>query len=86
MTTYDYRSTDSAVFVVVEGSGTTFVGDESFDWVPRDIIVVPSWMPYAHTAWSEDAVLFSYSDRGVQELLGYWRDSRGRDRRSAPRS
>jgi gentisate 1,2-dioxygenase len=86
MTTRDYSATDSTVFVVVEGQGTTFVGDQSFDWVPHDIIVVPSWVPYAHTAWSDDAVLFSYSDRGVQEMLGYWRDERGRDRRNTRRA
>jgi gentisate 1,2-dioxygenase len=86
MTTRDYSATDSTVFVVVEGQGTTFVGDQSFDWVPHDIIVVPSWVPYAHTAWSGDAVLFSYSDRGVQEMLGYWRDERGRDRRNTRRA
>lgn len=85
MTTRDYRATDSTVFVVVEGTGTTRIGDQSFDWVPRDIIVAPSWMPYAHTASRGDAVLFSYSDRGVQEMLGYWRDSRDRDRRRVQR-
>ena len=74
--TRDYRATDSTVFVVVEGSGSTRIGSSTFDWSPRDIVVVPSWVPYAHTAESGDAVLFSYSDRGVQEMLGYWRESR----------
>ena len=85
MTTRAYRATDSTVFVAVEGSGTTRIGDQSFDWVPRDIFVVPSWMAYEHTARSGDAVLFSYSDRGVQEMLGYWRDARYQDRRSTQR-
>lgn len=76
MTTTPYRATDSTVFVAVEGSGTTRIGDVTFDWQPRDIIVVPSWQKYTHTARTGDAVLFSYSDRGVQEMLGYWRDQR----------
>jgi gentisate 1,2-dioxygenase len=40
------------------------------------VIVVPSWMKYTHKATSDDAVLFSYSDRGPQELLGFWRDEK----------
>ena len=51
------------------------VGDVTFDWEPHDIIVVPSWMKYTHTA-NGDAVIFSYSDRGPQELLGFWRDEK----------
>jgi gentisate 1,2-dioxygenase len=86
MSTRDYRATDSTVFAVVEGTGSTRIGAQTFDWSPHDIIVVPSWVPYSHTAWSGDAVLFSYSDRGVQELLGYWRDSRERDRRGDDRA
>jgi gentisate 1,2-dioxygenase len=85
MTTRDYRSTDSTVFVVVEGTGSTRIGDQTFDWTPRDVLVAPSWMAYAHTATSGDAVLFSYSDRGIQEMIGIWRDARAEDRRAAPR-
>jgi gentisate 1,2-dioxygenase len=33
-------------------------------------------MPVSHHAESE-AVLFSYSDRPVQEKLGLWREQRG---------
>jgi gentisate 1,2-dioxygenase len=73
--TKPYRATDSTVFVPVEGTGTTTVGNTTFDWEPHDVIVVPSWMKYTHKA-SEDAVIFSYSDRGPQELLGFWREER----------
>jgi gentisate 1,2-dioxygenase len=37
---------------------------------------VPSWVPVSHQATTE-AVLFSYSDRPVQEKLGLWREQRG---------
>jgi gentisate 1,2-dioxygenase len=84
-TTVPYRSTDSTVFVVVEGTGSTQIGEERFDWAPHDVIVVPSWTKYEHTAGAADAVLFSYSDRGVQETIGIWRDERDSDRRSAVR-
>jgi gentisate 1,2-dioxygenase len=70
-----YRSTDSTVFVCTEGSGKTVIGDQTLTWGPRDIFVVPSWQKHVHEA-SDDAVLFSYSDRGVQEKLGFWREQK----------
>jgi gentisate 1,2-dioxygenase len=73
--TAPYRSTDSAVFTVVEGRGRSSVGGETFEWGPHDIFVAPSWMAHVHEA-SEDAVLFIYSDRVVQEKLDLWRESR----------
>ena len=73
--TVPYRSTDSTVYCVVEGSGRTHVGDQTFDWRPHDIFVVPSWRWHRH-APAEDAVLFSASDRPVQTSLGLWREER----------
>ncbi|HZB91200.1 MAG TPA: gentisate 1,2-dioxygenase [Stellaceae bacterium] len=71
-----YRSTDGTVYVCVEGSGETRIGDQRFAWGPRDVFVVPSWAPHAHRATAE-SVLFSFSDRAVQEKLGLWREVRG---------
>jgi gentisate 1,2-dioxygenase len=71
-----YRSTDAAVYVCVEGEGETRVGDTVLHWKPRDIFVVPGWMGHTHAAAAE-AVLFSFSDRPVQEKLGLWREARG---------
>ncbi len=71
-----YRSTDGAVFSVVEGRGRTTVGDTVLEWGPKDSFVVPGWHEHRHQA-TEEAVLFSFSDRGVQEKLGLWREARG---------
>jgi gentisate 1,2-dioxygenase len=68
-----YRSTASTVFIVVEGSGKSEINGAVFDWQPHDIFVVPSWMTCIHTAAAE-SVLFSYSDQGVQQKLGFWRE------------
>lgn len=73
--TRPYRSTDATVLVGVEGRGETRIGAETFAWGPRDVMVVPSWAPVSHRAF-EDAVLFGFSDRVVQERLGLWRESR----------
>jgi gentisate 1,2-dioxygenase len=74
--TQPYRSTDGTVYVAVEGAGESRVGGHVFPWQPRDIFVVPSWIPVSHHA-DDAAVLFSYSDRPVQEKLGLWREQRG---------
>lgn len=71
-----YRATDGTVFVCVEGTGETRIGDTVLPWEQHDIFVVPSWAPHTHHATAE-SVLFSFSDRVVQEKLGLWREARG---------
>ena len=71
-----YRSTDAAVYVCVEGAGETRIGEAVLRWGPNDIFVVPGWTSHTHHAAGE-AVLFSFSDRPVQEKLGLWREARG---------
>jgi len=72
-----YRSTDATVFVPMEGSGRSIIGDDFVvDWGKRDVFVVPSWKKVRHEA-AEDSVLFSFSDRPIQEALHLWREDRG---------
>jgi len=71
-----YRSTDSTVFTVVEGSGSSLIGGQRIDWEPHDIFVVPSWHFQEHEA-AGDAVLFGFSDRVCQEKLDFFREQRG---------
>jgi len=68
-----YRSTDGTIFVCAEGGGTTKIGDKVFEWGPNDIFVVPPWVRYSHNA-AKESVLFSISDRPMQEALGIWRE------------
>jgi gentisate 1,2-dioxygenase len=75
LATRPYRSSDSAVFIAVEGRGELRVGDHRFALTPHDIVVVPGWMAYTLHA-DDDLVLFSYSDRVAQEKLGLWREQR----------
>jgi gentisate 1,2-dioxygenase len=70
-----YRSTDAAIYVVVEGEGETRVGDKVLQWKPKDIFVVPGWALHTHKI-SREAILFSASDRPVQQKLGLWREER----------
>ena len=73
--TRPYQSSDGAVFLVLEGRGRAEIGTQSFELAPRDVFVVPGWMPYTLHA-TDDFVLFSYSDRVAQEKLGFFREQR----------
>ncbi|MCZ8132725.1 MAG: gentisate 1,2-dioxygenase [Steroidobacteraceae bacterium] len=73
--TKPYRSTDATVFTPVEGEGRTHVGAAVLEWRARDVFVVPSWATVRHQAAS-DAVLFSFSDRPVQQATGLFREER----------
>ena len=75
------RSSDSTVYVCLEGRGRATIdeagsaGAHAFDFARRDVFVVPSWHAFTLFA-EEDSVLFSFSDRPVQEVLGLWREER----------
>jgi gentisate 1,2-dioxygenase len=68
-----YRSTESAVFCVIEGNGAIRAGDENFAFEQDDVFVVPPWTRYGIDSAGE-CVLFSYSDRAAQVSLGFWRE------------
>ena len=69
------RSTDGTVYSVVEGRGEVTVGDERWSVEPNDIFVVPSWVWHRVFA-ADDMILFSFSDRPLQQELGFWREER----------
>jgi gentisate 1,2-dioxygenase len=72
-----YRATDATVYAVAEGHGRSRIAETTLHWGPRDIFVVPSWQRVVHEAIDGDSVLFSFSDRPVQEKIGVWREDRG---------
>jgi gentisate 1,2-dioxygenase len=69
-----HRMTDGAVYSVVEGRGHADIGDQRFDFGPRDTFVVPSWATLKLSA-TDDVVLFSFSDRPVQQAMGVLREA-----------
>jgi gentisate 1,2-dioxygenase len=69
------RVAGSSVFHVVRGKGRSLIDGKAFDWEKGDIIALPSWALHAHeNRGSEDALLFSISDRPVIEALGLYRE------------
>lgn len=67
------RSTDATIYVVVEGSGRAWLGDQPMSLGSRDVVVVPSWTSLRFEA-EETLVLFGYSDRACQEKLNLFRE------------
>ncbi len=73
--TAGYRCSAGTVFAVIDGEVTVELEGASFTARPNDVFVVPSWARHWFTARGE-TVLFSFSDRPVQEVLGLWREQR----------
>ncbi len=67
--TIPYRTTSNAVGVVVEGTGTSRVGNETFAWQPKDIFSMPHGNWISHSCDSGSATLFVVSDREVLRRL-----------------
>jgi gentisate 1,2-dioxygenase len=67
--TIPHRSTSNAVCVIVEGSGVSRVGRETFEWRPKDIFSIPHGNWASHRATSGSATLFVVSDREVLRRL-----------------
>jgi gentisate 1,2-dioxygenase len=76
MTTESYRTTATTVFVVVEGEGVSRIGGVEMDWHEHDVMIAPAWTTQEFEA-HRDSIIFSYSDRAVQEKLHIWREMRG---------
>jgi 1-hydroxy-2-naphthoate dioxygenase len=74
--TKPHRHTSSAVYYVIEGEGTTVVGDKEIHWSAQDSFVVPNWMWHRHInrSASSRAVLFSATDAPLLAALGMYRE------------
>lgn len=68
------RETASKFFVCIEGSGTTEIGGQRFDWEKNDIFVVPNFLWRRHVNTGKgDAVLYSVSEAPLMEKIGQYR-------------
>ena len=72
------RTTEGLLFCAVEGHGRIVTDEAVFEWGPRDLVVVPGWHSFRLEA-DDDAILFSASDRPVQEKLGLLHEDRSEE-------
>ena len=77
MKTLDFQCTATWIYSVVEGTGRTVINETPYEWGPRDVFVVPGWLPHHHECDDADSFLFSFSDKAVHEKLGLYRERRG---------
>ena len=64
------------VRVVVEGQGSSTIGDVVIDWQENDIFTLPHWSWISHTGSSETATIFQSTDRDVMRRLDLLREER----------
>jgi gentisate 1,2-dioxygenase len=71
-----HRHTSSALYFVVGGDGETVVDKTALEWSTRDSFVVPNWAWHHHRnrSQTEEALLFTVTDRPVLEVLGLYRE------------
>jgi len=67
-----YRSTANTVFLVLDGSGTTTIGERDFSWRKGDAFAAPTWTKIEHSIAS-DALLFTLSDEPLMRFSHYYR-------------
>jgi gentisate 1,2-dioxygenase len=74
------RSTVGRVFHVIEGHGTSRVGETELTWEPGDTFVAPPWHWIEHDNGSagEPACLFSFNDEPAIRALGLWQEEAAR--------
>ena len=66
------RSATNSIYVVMQGTGRSTIGGETFEWARGDTIAVPNWSWIEHKA-SEDAVMFQMSDEPLMRFAKYYR-------------
>lgn len=79
--TKPHRHTSSTIYHVIQGQGSTTVGDkkgtgEELAWGSKDCFFVPSsqWHHFRNSSKKEPAIIFSVTDRPVLESLGLYRE------------
>jgi gentisate 1,2-dioxygenase len=70
-----HRHSGSKVYWVIEGSGTTHVNDERFDWGKGDFLAVPPWAAVRHVNEHDaDARLFRVDDSPLFRALNTYHE------------
>jgi gentisate 1,2-dioxygenase len=67
--TIPMRTSSHAVCTVMEGSGTSRVGDDEIAWEPKDVFSLPNQNWIVHRAGNETVRLFVVTDQVVLERL-----------------
>jgi gentisate 1,2-dioxygenase len=77
------RTTAHAICAVMEGRGTSRIGDDTIAWEPKDLFTFPDGAWITHHAEGGTARLFICSDREVLVRLGLLTEEYGAPNKSA---
>ena len=66
------RSASNNVYLVMQGSGTSSIGNETFHWQRGDTLAAPCWNWIEHQA-KEDSVMFCMTDEPLMRFAKYYR-------------
>jgi len=66
-----YRRSANTILLVMQGSGRSLIGGQTFEWNFGDTIAVPAWLRVEHEALSE-SVVFSMSDEDLMRWSSYY--------------
>ena len=67
-----HQTSANAVYTVVEGRGTSRIGDQTFEWSRGDILAVPCWQRFEHQV-HERAHLVRVSDEPLMAAFDWLR-------------
>jgi 1-hydroxy-2-naphthoate dioxygenase len=73
--TRPHRHTSTVCYQAFRGEGATVIEGKRYEWGQGDIFVVPPWHAHSHeNGTSDDAILFSITDRPSAAALGLYRE------------
>lgn len=67
-----HRTTANAIYTVIEGAGTSRVGERELAWACGDVFVIPAWQPFEHRV-REAAHFVRVSDEPVLKAFDFLR-------------
>jgi gentisate 1,2-dioxygenase len=75
--TQRFRTSATAIAVVIEGQGESRLQDQRIAWKIHDVFTLPRWHWIEHCAQKSPATLFLMTDRALMEHTGYLREEKG---------
>ena len=67
------QTTANNIYAVVQGSGSSVIDGQSFEWRRGDVFAAPAWRPHHHRASEPDTLLFRVTDEPALQRLGFLR-------------
>ena len=74
--TQEHRHTGVTMYLVLQGEGSTTVNGTAIEWRKHDCFMLPPWQWHAHrnASKTDQAILFTVSDRPALEALGLYHE------------